>query len=473
MESTEAKSLVLLFPTSGAQNKYLLQAKEWLQDDQTLQVHEATSVADVGKQIAQYNQGLLIFSVRDKNDLVEVVNCLATHQNLVKGRFLRVVGVCYMEHPEVIKLLMKRGVADILPTNLTSKALKHKISQSFKILERYHAGHAQDLARDAANAASQEKKNVVSIRNKPSVQRTPPLTLMSDCWLVRKDKDLRQIQGRWLVDLLGPGPSIASWDETPRSNMNAPEWVWTLRQPNTQFVSEEGSWIFKGRKPEFVWTENRWRFVGEQAELVFVRNGEILAYRIKCNHAQNVLEVAENSEQAKKKLPFMIQSIEAEVRFKNEKNKPNLAKQFALGDGADEEQEDEQQEDPEDIPRVEEEVAPSLGLQMWISADPHGRNPMQLAPIEMSPVELVVEVPSGQFSKTQKVCLIIDTGLKKHNSKTQFQAVVAGHEASDADHDLLTIRLSDGKRLPIESAEEEIRARQDEIFNFLKAARGW
>jgi len=91
----------------------------------------------------------------------------------------------------------------------------------------------------------------------------------------------------------------------------------------------------------------------------------------------------------------------------------------------------------------------------------------------MSPTEIVVEVPSGQFSKTQKVCLIVDTGLKKQNSKTQFQAFISGHEASDADHDLLTIQLADGKTLPIESAADEMRARQDEIFNFLKAARGW
>jgi len=472
MESTAAKSLVLLFPTSGTQNKYLLQVKEWLQDDQALALHEATSVADVGKQVAQYNQGLMIFSIRDKSDLVEVVNCLATHQSLVKGRYLRVVGVCYMEHPEVIKLLMKRGVADILPTNLTAKALNHKISQSFKILERYHATHAQDLAREAASNSAQEKKNVVPIRNKPSVQRVAPLNLLSDCWLVRKDKDLRQIQGRWLVDLLGPGPSIASWDESPRSTSSAPEWVWTLRQPNADFVSEEGNWIFRGRKPEFVWTENRWRFIGEQAELVFVRNGETLAYRIKCLVAQNILEVAENSEQAKAKLPLMIKSIEAEVRFKNEKNKPNLANAFALGEGP--ERADEIEKDaPEDLARVEEEPAPSLTLQMWISSDLQGKNPIQLAPIEMSPTEIVVEVPSGQFSKTQKVCLIVDTGLKKQNSKTQFQAFISGHEASDADHDLLTIQLADGKTLPIESAADEMRARQDEIFNFLKAARGW
>jgi hypothetical protein len=487
MDSPQPKSLVLLFPTSGAQNKYLLQVKEWLQEDQTLQVHDAASVADVGSQIAQFNQGLMIFSIRDKADLVEVVNCLATHQSLIKGRFLRVVGVTHMEHPEVIKLLMKRGVADILPTNLTSKALKHKISQSFKILERYHATHAQDAARDAADKASQEKKTAASVRKQPSVQKTPAITLASDCWLVKKDKDVRQIQGRWLADILGPGPSIGTWDESPKSTANAPEWMWVLRAPAPQFVTDEGNWVFKGRRPEFVWSENRWRFIGEVAELAFVKNGEVIAYRFKCIAAQNVLELAENSEQAKQKLPFMIQSIEAEVRFKQEKNKPNLAKQFSL------ELDDDEPESPgelgnsnkfpdggsqaidEDVvpEAVEDQTPPALALQIWISADLQGSNLILLSPIEMSATELVAEVPAGQFSMGHKVTVIVDTGTAKPNSKSQFHAVVSQHEKSDDEHDLLTIKVAEGQVLPIDQAAEAVRARQDEIFNFMKAARGW
>jgi hypothetical protein len=503
MDSPQTKSLVLLFPTSGAQNKYLQQVRDWLQDDQALQVHESESVADVGTQIAQFNQGLMIFSVRDKADLVEVVNCLATHQGLIKGRFLRVVGVTHMEHPEVIKLLMKRGVADILPTNLTSKALKHKISQSFKILERYHATHSAEIARDAVDKAAADKKGVgAPARKQASVQRVPPITIESDCWLIKKEKDVRQVQGRWLADILGPGPSVGTWDETSRSTPTAPEWVWNLRQPNPQFVSDEGNWVFKGRRPEFVWSENRWRFIGDQAELAFVKNGVVLAYRFKCIAAQNVLELAENSERAKKKLPFMIQSIEAEVRFKNEKNKPNLSSQFSL-DIDDEEPETEEEsrrtsleretpdyrggrsialetpdhttERPDAAPETVYEEVPvtAVALQIWVSAEQPGSRLIALSPIEMSPTELVVEVSTGLFSQGQKVSVIVDSGTGKPNSKNQFHALVTQHQVSDSEHDLLTIQIADGKVLPIDQAAEAIRARQDEIFNFLKSARGW
>jgi DNA-binding NarL/FixJ family response regulator len=180
-------SVVILFPDTNNQNAYLQKMKTFLEADISLRLHSALSLADMEAQVQESKYALAVFNVRNKADLVEVLNLLGTQADAIKKNCLRVIGSSALDHPEVVKILMKKGCADILPSDLSQKALRHKISQSFKILENYQSKLqlASDTEKRFRNEESQRSTEELHLaQEKPGVniefkqtQNSPKITM--------------------------------------------------------------------------------------------------------------------------------------------------------------------------------------------------------------------------------------------------------------------------------------------------------
>jgi hypothetical protein len=454
-------SVVLLFPDANNQNAYLQKMKAFLEADTSLKLHLATSLADMGVQVQESKYALAVFNVRNKSDLVEVLNLLATQADAIKNNRLRVIGSSALSHPDVLKILMKKGCADILPSDLSQKALRHKISQSFKILENYQSRMKSQNESAKVSLDSKTDKSEQTVK-KSSYKLLPALTLASDFWLLQGEKEIRQVQGRWIIDLLGPGPSAGSWDETTKDSKI---WFWNPRVASIAggktgadpFIVDNGTWKFSGRKPEFIWQESRWRFLGDQPELTFVsKELTVLATRFKTNWDQS-LDVTENSSFAKEKLPLIMQTIDTERRFRKEEEKKG----------------------GKDLHLAQEKQGPSLELKnsqptpklvMWLESD---KGMVSITPVEYSDREVLVEAERESLNEGQRYKLVVECGIGTELSKETFSAIVKDIQAGDGPLDMMSIKILDDAVFPTQSMNAALMKRQDEILNFMKSARGW
>jgi hypothetical protein len=516
--ATEAKSLIMLYPHASEGNDFLKQLKKQYEGDASIEVQEPKSEKEIIELVRKFGAGLIVFCIRNKEDFTLVLNCTVSASVMIKRRYLRLIGVNHIQHPSVPEMLLKRGCTDIFPPNASAKSIKHKITQSLKILETYRVvgeGAPKFTGQDVKQAEKSgspksASKAPVSTRKKHTIEKVSSLTLKSDCWLLRKERDIRQVQGRWIVDLVGPGPCAGLWEET---GQNSGFWEWKTKPlPESvgdirDFVKDEGLWVFSGRKPEFVWDLGRWRFLGDAPELSFIFREKVLACRFKVIGMR--MEYAENSDYARAKLPLIIRTIENEVTFKKEtlKHRPDKSfedekkesKLFDISlkrdqgketlmsweeDAPDEpspelsidlgprdegrELEIDLGEEPEPAPFNE---APKPKLKVWL--DTGTAMLVDATPIEIAESTLVVEVPSKKFAAGQSLHLIMNDGLKGKNSESRVPAVLKLVEPLDGETDLVTVQIQDGVKISLEPIQKAFEERQAEIQNFLKAARGW
>lgn len=461
--ASQLKSLVILFAQSGPSKEYLQQIEKMLQGESEIEIAFASAGKEASALVQKRGRALLIFNVRGKADLTEALNGLAEWGGLIKGKSLRVIGISDLNHPQVASVLMKRGCADLFPANLNQKALKHKINQSLKIVGRVAqtfdtSSSPEKSAASAADTGLTEKKEA------PVLHRTPALSLASDIWLMRKDQDIRRIQGRWIVDLIGPGPSAGLWDE---SENGAWEWRPKTTEHSKDFITDSGAWMYKGRKPEFVWDIGRWRFLGDSPELYFSWEGKVIATRFKL--VEKTIHIAENSSQAKAKLPAIIKTIEIEVRFKSEQRAKATETEIE-DEGTDAGTEETVAEEvAEEIPFNQ---APKPQLKITLRSV-SGQHPVDAGIVELGQEFLVLEIPSDQFKAQQQVIVVIDDGLGSASSKRNMDATLREILESANGSDTIRVEIGSDVEMPFQAIQQAIDDRQAEIFNFLKAARGW
>ena len=165
--------------------------------------------------------------------------------------------------------------------------------------------------------SSEREKNPDALGSGSEIKFVEAIQLQSDCWILENKKDARNVMGRWLIEIIGPSPSVGSWTESKKS---AGEWEWTPKKSDTKdpFIVEQGTWTYKGREPEFIWKTNRWQFVGRKPVLGFYYEGELYGMRFRLDKNKTLL-IAENSERAKGLLPLIQATFACEAHFEAEK----------------------------------------------------------------------------------------------------------------------------------------------------------
>lgn len=98
---------------------------------------------------------------------------------------------------------------------------------------------------------------------------------------------------------------------------------------------------------------------------------------------------------------------------------------------------------------------------------------MTALPVELSELDLILEVPAGTFSAEEKLLMVLDDGLMTPRSKQRLNATLKQILGSEGDTDTISIHIDPALKISFEPIQSALRERQEEILNFLKAARGW
>ncbi|MBS1961445.1 MAG: hypothetical protein JST04_04460 [Bdellovibrionales bacterium] len=273
------------------------------------------------KSVEQTTMTVLILTLHQKEELVEVLNVLTQVQGRIQSGLLRAMVLNGMNHPRVIALLKSKGVQEIMDFNTNIKALNHKIKGAFLVVtqafQRIRNQNIRPSTVVGGDAAASRGRRPGRNDSSSEVQWEKPVEHACDVWWIPSTKNLRNVMGRWLMDILGPGPAAGVWEEATFDRGGERGWIWKPRvSTDTTFMPKPGRWIFFGRQPEFVWQKNLWAFVAKNPYLAYYAEGSSESEYVRIDSpTAGKLKVYENSETARGYLPKIQASLEASLKL--------------------------------------------------------------------------------------------------------------------------------------------------------------
>ncbi len=276
---------------------------------------------------------VLIISMHEKEELVEVLNVLTQVESRIQSGLLRAIVLNGLNHPRVMALLKAKGVGDIVDFSVNIKALNHKIknalllvSQTFQRLQNQNIKAATVIGNESRGAAT--ARNTREASNEVAWIKSTEHP--SDFWWIPSARNLRFVMGRWLADLLGPGPAAGLWEETTYERQGEKGWEWKTRvSTDPTFAPRAGRWLFFGKQPEFVWQKNLWNFVSKYPYLAFYAegSGDPEYVRIESPTLGKV-KIYENSETSRAYLPKIQASLEASIKLSKSESSDEVRGSF-------------------------------------------------------------------------------------------------------------------------------------------------
>ncbi len=258
--------------------------------------------------------GLIVTSLKDKNDLVQIATFLKIGKKLAKETAIKVVVLNFSGDRTFEKAIAKLGIQDFIEPTINTKALKFKIDFWMKSLnaQAKMTSAQQKTASKVSGSNSSDGSSGPEKKTSDAPIFVEPLELEDDIWLIKQNGDCKKILGKWLIRMLGPSPYVGQWNE-----LKAGLWRFEIKEAEKEiYVPNEGAWYFSGdQKPDFVWKENIWLISGENFNLFFKNSKEILS---RINSKDRVLTVCKNSLYAKTKEPSIIESFDKELVFRKE-----------------------------------------------------------------------------------------------------------------------------------------------------------
>jgi len=275
--------------------------------------------AGVLKSVEKTTMTVLILTLHQKEELVEVLNVLTQVQARIQSGLLRAMVINGMNHPRVIALLKSKGVMEIVDFNTNIKALNHKIKNSFLLVTQTFQRLQNQNIRASTVVGNGAARPAARNETSSDLQWEKSPEHVGDFWWIPSAKNLRNVMGRWLIDILGPGPAAGFWEETAYERNGEKGWVWKPRvSTDPTFLPRAGRWIFFGRQPEFIWQKNLWAFVSKAPYLAFFADGQSESEFVRIDPiGSGRLKVFENSEVSRTYLPKIQASLEASLKLSN------------------------------------------------------------------------------------------------------------------------------------------------------------
>lgn len=275
------------------------------------EIEEFPNSHDLSTYLSTIPAGLVVTSLHDKNDLVQIATFMKLGRKVAKDCAIKVVVFNFSKDRTFEKAIAKLGILDLVEPGINTKALKFKIDFWMKSLNgqiKKNESASPQKVKSLEQAKTSDKTGVDSY----SVNWMNELELEDDIWLLKNDNDCKKILSKWLVKLVGPGPYAGQWSEV-KSNL----WRFDIKESEKElFVPGEGDWFFSGdQKPDFVWKENIWLISGDNFDLYF-KNSDGIFSRLNCKN--KIIQVCKNSVFAKTKEQVIIESFDKEIVFKRE-----------------------------------------------------------------------------------------------------------------------------------------------------------
>jgi len=271
---------------------------------------EFDSANDVTTFLSGVPAGLVIVSLQDKNDLVQLATMMKLVKKVASSTTLKVMVVNFSGNRQFEKAVDKLGILDLVDGKIQTKALRYKIDFMMKSINaqiKKTTNAATSTVKALENTKNQEKKAAENIPVWAS-----PLDCEDDIWILRTEVDCKKIISRWLIKLVGPSPYVAGWVESGTPGL----WKFDFKSNKDSFIAGKGTWYFKGdQKPDFIWNENIWTFTGESFELYYKQENQTLS---RLNLKDKILTITKTSEFAKMREKIILESFDKDLVFKKE-----------------------------------------------------------------------------------------------------------------------------------------------------------
>lgn len=276
------------------------------------EVEDVSSANDLATYLSTTSAGLVIASLKDKNDLIQIATFLKISKKIAKDTVVKLVVLNFSGDKQYEKAIAKLGIQDLIEPGINTKALKFKLDFWMKSLNVQIRNNANAAAQKSVNKAAEGVKASEKKNETPALSWLDPLELENDIWILKNDNDCKKVLSKWLIRLMGPSPYVGQWVEVKTSH-----WRFDFKENEKElFISGNGSWFFQGeQRPEFVWKENTWLITGDSFDLYFKDENQILS-RLKSKDKN--LTICKNSVFAKTKESLIVESFDKELVFKRE-----------------------------------------------------------------------------------------------------------------------------------------------------------
>jgi hypothetical protein len=279
------------------------------------EVDDFGSSNDLATFLSTIPAGLVIASLKTKDDLVQIATYMKLGKKVAKDCTAKVVVINFSGDRNYEKAIAKLGILDLVEPSINTKALKFKLDFWMKSLNASAKLSSKNEQQKVVKSSDQNKQ-VQEKKADPSVPIwAPPLELEDDIWIIKNESEVKKILSKWLIRIMGPSPYVGQWVE-----LKPGLWRYDIKEfEKEMFVPHEGSWYFSGdQKPDFVWKENMWLITGETFDL-FYKDSKHIQSRL--NSKAKVLTVCKNSVYAKTKEQIIVQSFDKDLLFKKEAEK--------------------------------------------------------------------------------------------------------------------------------------------------------
>lgn len=250
---------------------------------------------------------VLIANCVCKEDVTDLYNVLPRLEARVATGTFRILVLNSLGHPGLASLLRARSTLEVIELPINLKALQHKIKIAAQVTQ-------QSFLRLQTDSKADVRKKVKSAGMGVSWQSA--MDFYADFWWIPGPKNIRNVVGVWLIDILGPGPAVGVWEEVPGMERGGETaWAWRSRSgADDHFDTPDGRWVFHGKQPEFSWQKNLWSFVSKHPMLAFYPTSEREPQYIRLEHRPDEgLLFLENSHHTRTLLPRIQASFESRV----------------------------------------------------------------------------------------------------------------------------------------------------------------
>jgi hypothetical protein len=314
-----ALSTLVLFARSVSQPAIVDSLHRSLSAAKEIQYHTTASADEVLRLVRESERVVLLANCLLKEDIADLYNTLPGFDSRVAAGTARILVLNTIRHPRLGPLLRSRSAVEIIEIPVTLKALQYKLKHALTFVHQSwkRAEEAKRRGEDESIAAS------LTAREPPKpglydVRWQSAYDFDFDTWFVPSPRHIRNVVGAWLIDLLGPGPVIGTWEEIPGIEHNGEKgWAWRPR-PGVEevFQTPGGRWIFFGKQPEFSWQKNLWAFVSKSPMLAFFRDEsqdpQYVRFEFRSGEG---LHIIANSEHTERLIPRIQATFESRLGF--------------------------------------------------------------------------------------------------------------------------------------------------------------
>ncbi|OFZ54428.1 MAG: hypothetical protein A2428_02870 [Bdellovibrionales bacterium RIFOXYC1_FULL_54_43] len=298
----------------------LKQLADLVKKDETFEVGVCRSLGEVHAHFTDEKKYFVLYAVSSVDDLKRLVPFTKMTVRQIAQGHVALVALNRLGLENAPMILKAMGFADVISSvSIKATGLRRRLESLSELLNRPRQENV-----DQKPVAESAQQLVSPLRE---IHVLEPLTIASDCWLLRSNQDAKKIKDQWVVNLMGPGPPAGHWERRNREPVvpDGDNMAWEWRPNDAKdgtFVEPGGSWIFQGKRPLFA--EFHWIFISKLPKLSYFLGGKEICDYFTLTEDGN-LSIRANSEIAKKKWPAIHASILNEYRVgvqKFENNSP-------------------------------------------------------------------------------------------------------------------------------------------------------